>query len=202
MEGKKMDAKVTRRLVNVCTAVGIVLLIILAVAGFRSGILTNEEKLQAFLDSCYPFGPLVFLVIQVAQVVMSFIPGGITLAAGVVCFGPFGGFFFNYLGILLGSCLNFFLARRFGKKLVRGLVSEKTYQKTSHWLNHPNFDRAFFIAILLPGFPDDFLCLVAGLTEMKFRRFLWILLLGKPLTIAAYSFGFTGIKAVFENFLG
>ena len=116
-----MDAKVTRRLVNVCTAIGIVLLIILAVAGFRSGILTNEEKLQAFLDSCYPFGPLVFLVIQVAQVVMSFIPGGITLAAGVVCFGPFGGFFFNYLGILSGILSKLLFGAPFWKGIGEGV---------------------------------------------------------------------------------
>lgn len=196
-----MQTQSTRRLVNVCTIVGIVLLILAMIAGFRSGVLTDQAKLDAFLTACGPFGPLVFLLIQILQVVMSFVPGGITLAAGVVCFGPLGGFFFNYLGILLGSCLNFWLARRFGKDLVRGLVSEKTYEKTHHWLNHPNFDRAFFMAILLPGFPDDFLCLVAGLTEMRFRRFLWMLLLGKPLTIAAYSFGFTGIRVLLDTLL-
>lgn len=39
------------------------------------------------------------------------------------------------------------------------------------------------------GGTDDVLCLLAGLTKMKFSTYFWIIILCKPWTIAAYSFG-------------
>ncbi|WP_225353487.1 VTT domain-containing protein [Lacticaseibacillus thailandensis] len=45
------------------------------------------------------------------------------------------------------------------------------------------------MAILLPVAPDDFLCMLAGLTKMSLRKFVWIIVLCKPWTILAYSMG-------------
>jgi len=45
----------------------------------------------------------------------------------------------------------------------------------------------FFFSIFLPGFPDDLICMLAGLTKMTFKRYLFLLLIGKPLSIALYS---------------
>ena len=36
------------------------------------------------------------------------------------------------------------------------------------------------LAFLFPYFPDDVLCILAGLTELPFRRFLVIVLLARP----------------------
>ena len=68
------------------------------------------------------------------------------------------------------------------------LVDEKTWQKYIGRLdNSRGFTRFFALAILLPFFPDDTLCLLAGLTNMRADVFTVILLAGKPLTIAVYS---------------
>ena len=42
-------------------------------------------------------------------------------------------------------------------------------------------------AIFFPCAPDDFLCMLAGLTKMSWKRFSAIILLGKPGSIAIYS---------------
>nr|WP_263848867.1 hypothetical protein [Lacticaseibacillus thailandensis] len=42
---------------------------------------------------------------------------------------------------------------------------------------------------MLPVAPDDFLCMLAGLTKMSLRKFVWIIVLCKPWTILAYSMG-------------
>ena len=95
--------------------------------------------------------------------------------------------FYNFLGTVIGSCLNFYLARRWGQPLVHNLVEEKTREKYLHWLEDgKKFDWLFASAILLPFFPDDALCLVAGLSKMSWKRFLWIMLLKLP-SIAVYS---------------
>ena len=49
------------------------------------------------------------------------------------------------------------------------------------------------MAIFLPVAPDDFLCYLAGTTDMTWRRYTAIILLGKPFAISLYSLGLTAI---------
>jgi uncharacterized membrane protein YdjX (TVP38/TMEM64 family) len=105
----------------------------------------------------------------------------------VVIFGPWLGLLYNCLGTLLGSSLNFWLAKRWGQPLVHHLLEDATREKYLGWLEQGSkFDRLFAVAILLPFFPDDALCLIAGLSPMNWRRFLTILALKIP-SIALYS---------------
>ena len=49
------------------------------------------------------------------------------------------------------------------------------------------------MAMLLPLFPDDFLCYLTGVSKMTAKRFIWIIVLGKPWCILAYSYNYTVI---------
>ena len=65
---------------------------------------------------------------------------------------------------------------------------EKMYAKYIKCANQKKFNWFFALRIIAPLAPDDILCMIAGLTEMK------ILILAdnfirKTLTIAAYSLG-------------
>lgn len=68
-------------------------------------------------------------------------------------------------------------------------VREKTFSKYVSWLQKPGFEKLFAAAIFMPIAPDDFLCYLAGVSKIKFKKFVVIILLGKPLAIAAYTFG-------------
>ena len=88
----------------------------------------------------------------------------------------------------------FAIARSCGKPLLPLLFSEKTIAKYSAWTeDRGRFSKLFAWAIFLPVAPDDFLCYLAGTTEMTWRRFTAIILLGKPFAIAMYSLGLTVI---------
>ena len=146
--------------------------------------------MELFIRQSSFWGPLLFIVIQIAQVVIAVIPGGLTCLAGVVFFGPWYGFLYSAVGIIIGSCINFYLARRYGEKFIRLFVSDETYEKTKKkFLTGKKFDVVFTAAILLPCAPDDVLCMLAGLTDMSWRKFLTILFLGRPVTIVVYSLG-------------
>ena len=67
-------------------------------------------------------------------------------------------------------------------------IKEETYEKYAQWLEKgKKFDKFFAVAIFFPCAPDDFLCMLAGLTKMSWKRFSAIILLGKPGSIAIYS---------------
>ena len=112
------------------------------------------------------------------------------------------GFVYNYVGICIGSCINFSLAKQYGRPFVERSVSEKVWGKYIKWLDSPKFDLYFALEIFFPVAPDDFLCLLAGLTPMKFRRFVAIILLGKPLALLAYSWGLATALSWLAQFLG
>ena len=185
-----MSRQAVKKATNSTTLVLIGALIIFSVYGYQKGIFTNRDQLELFIRQSSFWGPLLFIVIQIAQVVIAVIPGGLTCLAGVVFFGPWYGFLYSAVGILIGSCINFYLARRYGEKFIRLFVNDETYEKTrKKFLTGKKFDVVFTAAILLPGAPDDVLCMLAGLTDMSWRKFLTILFLGRPVTIVVYSLG-------------
>lgn len=186
----KLTAKQSRRLINILTIATSIILILLAIHWWNMGILTNQVKMKAYLRHYQIIGPLLFVLIQIVQVVIPIIPGGVSLLGGVIFFGPLNGFLYNYIGIVIGSLINFFLARYYGKPFILHIVSEETFNKYIKWTkNQKKFNVFFAICILAPAAPDDVLCLIAGLTQMKFWTYFWIIVLCKPWTIAAYSLG-------------
>ena len=75
------------------------------------------------------------------------------------------------------------------------MFSQKQYDKWEEKIRgKKSYDVFLFVATLLPMFPDDFLCYFSGLIKMDPKRFIWIIILGKPWCILAYSivFGLIG----------
>ncbi len=155
--------------------------------GFRMGLFASNEKLVNYISGFGVIGPLIFLTLQIVQVVFPVIPGGASCLVGVICFGPIWGFVYNYVGLCIGSVVVFYLSRRYGLKFVRKLFSEETVSKYLGYIRTNRFNWIFTLGIFLPGLPDDLLCYIAGVTEMRFRDFLTIIILGKPLTLVFYS---------------
>ena len=125
------------------------------------------------------------------QVVVPVLPGYLGCAAGAVAFGSVTGFWCNYIGISLGSVIAYFLARKYGMNIVLAMFPEKQYEKWSRRVEKSrSYERFLFIATLLPLFPDDFLCYFSGLIKMNSKKFIWIIILGKPWCILAYSVAF------------
>lgn len=195
-----MSRPVERTALRAMSLIGFSLCVLVAVWGWRTGVLTSQERLQALVSSFGMAGALLFTVFQAVQVVVPILPGGLGCLAGVLLFGPVWGFAYNYVGICAGSLLAFGVARNCGKPLLSLLFSEKTIEKYSHWSEERDrFARLFALAIFLPVAPDDFLCYLAGTTDMTWRRYTAIILLGKPFAIALYSLGLT---AVWNRFIG
>ncbi|GHV96905.1 TVP38/TMEM64 family protein [Lactobacillus nasalidis] len=185
-----MSYEQSRKLINRLTIVSTLVIIALCIYWYRLGIFTSQEKMSAYLADKKIMGPFVFILIQIIQVVIPIIPGGVSLLAGVVFFGAGPGFIYNYVGIVLGSLINFFLARYYGRSFILHIVSEESLEKYTKWTkNQKKFNWFFAVCILAPVAPDDLLCLLAGLTEMKPWTYFWIIVLCKPWTIAAYSLG-------------
>lgn len=169
------------------TVIVTILLIIFIIYALKLGIFKDQEILINYMKKFGFFAPLFFLFLQIIQVVFPVIPGGASCLAGVLAFGPIMGFIYNYIGLTIGSLCAFLLSRKCGLNLVKKLFKKDTIDKYLKYIRINKFDQLFFWGILLPGFPDDLLCYVAGLSKMKLKKFTIIILIGKPLALIFYS---------------
>lgn len=186
--------KYKNNFINIITWIGLLAVVIFVLYGYKTGLFSSAETFRQFITGFGIWAALIFLVIQIVQVIIPILPGAVGCVAGIVIFGPWMGFLYNYIGICIGSIIVFLLSKRYGRHFVKGIVGEKAYDKYIGWVNHgKKFDTMFAFAIFFPVAPDDLLCYIAGLTKMKLRRFMVIILLGKPMSIAIYSLGLTAI---------
>lgn len=173
------------------TIATIILAIAFAVGGYLQDAFRSGDAFTIYIKQFGIMAPIVFIAFQAIQVIIPIIPSFLGYACGTALFGIWGGFACNYAGICIGSLLAFLLARKYGTVFVKSIIKEKNYDKCVAWINKKkSFPIALFAAILLPLAPDDALCYLSGLTKLKFSNFTWIILLGKPWCILAYSFGF------------
>lgn len=140
---------------------------------------SSMEGLRAYIDRFAPYSHLCFFLIQFLSVVLAPIPSNITSVAGGLLFGTWPSFFLTYGAVASGSLLVFTLARALGQNFADRFVGRKLSEKYQSILDAkaPVF---LALAFLFPFFPDDVLCILAGLTRISLRRFTVIMLLTRP----------------------
>lgn len=148
-------------------------------------ILNNPHALADALRGHLFWGSIIFLLLQIIQVI---IPGGVTTVVGFMAFGPILGFILNYVGIVIGSIILFLLTRRYGKSFILLFMEEKLFARYERKLTSSTYEKVFALNMASPISPADILVMVTGLSKMTFRRFLYIILLCKPISIVAYSY--------------
>lgn len=177
--------------IKVLSIVAVILAVVLLVKKMFANNISTVEDFQILMQGYGALGPIVLTAIQALQVVIPVLPGYLGCAVGALSYGPGIGFLCNYIGISSGSVIAFFLAEKYGKKLVTDMFSERQYDKWARKIEgKKSYDNFLFMATLLPLFPDDFLCYFSGLMKMNRKRFVWIIILGKPWCILAYSIVF------------
>ena len=183
-----MDKTRKVKIYRIIPAIGLLICIAVVVYGINNNIFTSQDALKDTVNNFGLAGPIVFMLIQIVQVVFPILPGGISCVVGVILFGPVKGFIYNYVGICIGSFFAFALAKIYGRPLLPKLFGQNLIDKYDSWTrNNGKFDKCFAIAIFMPIAPDDFLCYLAGTTAMTWRKYILIILLGKPFAILIYS---------------
>ena len=139
----------------------------------------STQNIQSYVSSFGPLAPLIFFAIQFMQVIISPIPGNLTTIAGGVMFGFINGFLISFAAVFLGSICAFLLGKKFGRPLVERLVGKPRVDKYMVTVSSRQ-KIVLFLMFLFPFFPDDLLCLVAGLTAMRLPYFTVLMLVTRP----------------------
>ncbi len=154
-------------------------------------VFEDAQSLQEYLRDLGVWTPIFYIILQFLQVVILPIPSIITTVAGVAIFGAFWSMLYSFIGIMLGSLLAFYIGRRWGKRAVAWLIGADVLQKWQQKLRGK--DNIFLtVMFLLPLFPDDILCFLAGLSSMSSRYFIIMISISRLLAISGtcYSVDF------------
>lgn len=177
-----------QQIIQILGIIALIGSIFLVIWLYRLGIMNDSNALKDFVHKYKFWGPFVFVLIQIFQVVFPIIPGGVTTVAGQLIFGPWLGFIYNYIGICLGSIILFWLVKVYGKKFILLFVKEKTFYDYERRLETPGFEKFFIICMISPISPADIMVMIMGLSNMTIKRLTAIILITKPLSIIGYSY--------------
>ena len=176
MEGKKRARRIALAvLVVLALAAGVFAL-------YRNGWferIDSVEELRALIDRAGAFAGIVFFLLQMLTVIIAPIPSNVTMMAGALALGFWQAMLLGIAAIWAGSMLMFLLARRLGHRAVQRWMDHGIMEKYLPVIEEKQ-DMFLFLTLLFPFFPDDMLCILAGLTSMPTARFAGIMLLARP----------------------
>lgn len=176
--------------VTVCLAVLILTMTILNEAAHLDRYPDDSAKINEIvniINSSGPFGKIVYILLQILQVVFLPLPAVIFYVPGALIWGPWEATLLASIGVLIGCAISFYIGRIFGKRVAFWIAGKEQTEKYCDIIGK-NGKLPFVVMQILPFFPDDILCIIAGISNMSFAFFIVSMTLIRPIIIAIYCF--------------
>jgi uncharacterized membrane protein YdjX (TVP38/TMEM64 family) len=142
------------------------------------GVLSNADRVRAWVAGSGAWGPAAVLLLEFAQVILAPIPGQAIGAISGFLYGPSWGTLYAMGGVAGGSVFLFAVTRRWGRPVLYRLVGPYTLSRLDD-LARRGGALFFFLLWLAPFTPDDMACIAAALTPMSFPRFVILMVVGR-----------------------
>ena len=153
----------------------LIVVFIMQKSGFFA-VVETPEKFAEYLEKSGQWMPIAYIVLQFLQVLILPIPSFVSTMAGVALFGALPTLLYSYCAIVPASIIAFFFGRKLGRRAVVWMIGESTLVKWQNKLKGKD-NLILTSMFLLPLFPDDILCFVAGLSSMSNKYFLIMILI-------------------------
>ena len=141
--------------------------------------LADARAVRAFVADHAFASRLTMLAINIAQVLLAFLPGEPVELASGYAFGFWEGTALCLVASGLATSAIYWATRRWGWKLA-GLFFDRSLFDRFSWLKSAKrLELIMLIVFLIPGTPKDFLTYFAGLTNMRFLPVVLIATFGR-----------------------
>jgi len=148
----------------------------------------NAENIVDLTGEYRSLGPLIGLILPFLEAFLPFLPLFAFVIANASAYGLWIGFLLSWVGTVIGSYVVFLIVRKYGRaRLLRFITKYERVQKLIHWVETHGFGPLFLL-LCFPFTPSALVNLVAGLSDMKKKNYLWTLLAGKFVMIFTISF--------------
>lgn len=141
-------------------------------------LLTDRGRIEIFISNFKGAAPLVFMGIQILQVIIAPIPGEATGFIGGYLFGSFSGFIYSSIALTAGSWINFYIGRILGERYIRRIIPPPTFARFDNMVRRQGV-IVIFMLYIFPGFPKDWLSLFLGITTLPIKIFILAASIGR-----------------------
>jgi len=166
---------------------------VLSVAAYfilRACGITSVEGLRALIAKCGAWGWIVYIILFITcTILLCFVPGtsATFIAVAIVLFGAWQAFAISAISVFLSSSIMFLIGNSLGERIAGKIVGKEALQKAQDLIDTKS--KIFLpLMFLFPAFPDDALCMAAGMTKMRYWYFSIIVLIFRTIGIATICF--------------
>jgi uncharacterized membrane protein YdjX (TVP38/TMEM64 family) len=136
-------------------------------------VMNNGTRARESILSYGFLAPLIFMGLQILQVLFAPVPGEATGILGGYLFGAWPSFIYSSIALAVGSALAFIIGHLFADAFRNLFSKTNVYRKFNHLVFKGDFVIPF-VLFLFPGFPKDSLSYLLGLSSMPFKVFIFI----------------------------
>lgn len=127
----------------------------------------NFENVRTLVGENKFLSVLIFILMQILQIVIFIIPGDIINATGGFLFNIVWGSILSFIGVIIGSIIVFYISRFLGYGFINKFVKKEKLDKIVSFFESNTGFISLFIFCNLPFVPKDVLMYGAGLTPLK-----------------------------------
>lgn len=156
---------------------------------------TNIESLRKIIASCGAWGWIVLIALfTLCSILLCFVPGisATFICVSIVLFGALNGFLISVISVFVSSSLMFLIGNTLGETAAVKIVGKESLERAQKLLDMKS-KMLLPLMFLFPIFPDDALCMVAGMTKMRYWYFAIIVAIFRTIGIASICFLGSGI---------
>lgn len=158
----------------------LILVVVVALAALiwpYISFLTDREELQRIVVDSGPWAPLVFMFLQMLQVVIAPLPGTVISLAGGYIFEAVWATLYAMIGTTVGFWIVFVVSKRYGRRVMKYFVPADKIAKYDRIASSKGAFAFISVGFLFPFIPDPVLGYVAGTTPIPTRVLMVISLL-------------------------
>lgn len=125
------------------------------------------ENIRTIVGKNKVLSVLIFILMQILQIVIFIIPGDVINATGGFLFNLIYGSILSFIGVVIGSITVFYISRFLGYGFINKFVKKEKLDKIVSFFESNTGFISLFIFCNLPFVPKDVLMYGAGLTPLK-----------------------------------
>ena len=162
---------------------------------FKACGIANIESLKKIISKTGKWGFVAYTIILILMLsLFCFIPllNPAMSILGIAIFGAKIAFITNIIAVFFSTTILFFIGDKLGEKFASKLVGAKSLKEAQNLIDHKS---KFWLPILFiaPCIPDEAICLVAGMTKIKYWYLLIVSMAYHIVEIAIFCFFGSGL---------
>jgi uncharacterized membrane protein YdjX (TVP38/TMEM64 family) len=136
----------------------------------------NISDIQQMVSSFGIYAPVIYSVILLLSLIIPFNPISEFLLINVVVliFPPQIAILFTFIAHSLALCINYYIGKKFGKRILNIIVEEKNFQYVERYLRKLTIRNLFIIRFFLPISSivgADIVSYIAGYERLPFIKY-------------------------------